>query len=191
MSIQSKRKMKDSFITILRNRQTTRTSFKEASNALSRIIAAEVESSLSEKVSEKIVLLPILRAGIALLPAFMNLFQQARIGFIGLQRDTQATPHLYYEKLPPLSSESQIIILDPMIATGGSVLLTLEHLTTLGGTPENYTVVGMIGTPQAMELIGKAYPQTKIILATIDEGLDDQKYIVPGLGDFGDRFFGC
>ena len=183
--------MKESLMNILRNRQTPMAAFKETSNALSRIIATEVKNSLSEDISEKIVLLPILRAGIALLPAFMDLFTQARIGFIGLQRDAQAVPYLYYEKLPSLSSESQVIILDPMIATGGSMLLTLEHLTTLGGNPENYTVVGMIGTPQAMEVIGKACPQAKIILGTIDEGLDDQKYIVPGLGDFGDRFFGC
>ncbi|MCB1082680.1 MAG: uracil phosphoribosyltransferase, partial [Simkania sp.] len=84
-----------------------------------------------------------------------------------------------------------IIILDPIIATGGSTLITLEKLTKSGSSPENITLVGMIAAPEGLEAIKQAFPAIEVKVSAIDKGLDDRKYIVPGLGDFGDRYFGC
>jgi uracil phosphoribosyltransferase len=198
--------MKESLITILRDRHTTMGEFKRASSKLSKIIAAEIACTIEEesmsvhsphkevmgkKVSQDVILVPILRAGMALLPSFMTFFENARVGFIGIHRDKEAHPHLYYEKIPLLTKNDRIIILDPMIATGGSTRLTLQKLTEAGGAAEKCTVVGMVGAPEGIESINKAYPKTHVIVAATDEGLDEKKYIVPGLGDFGDRFFGC
>ncbi len=180
--------------------------FKSASDKLSKIIAAEIactileepmsvhsphEEVMGKRVAQDVVLLPILRAGMALLPSFMPFFESARVGFIGIHRDSDAEPHLYYEKIPLLTPNDRIIILDPMIATGGSTLLTLQKINDAGGNLSKVTVVGMVGAPEGIEAIEKGFPETKVIVAAIDKGLDEKKYIVPGLGDFGDRFFGC
>ena len=180
--------MKPSLIATLRDRSATMEAFREASDKLSKIIAYEISNHVKE---EHVVLIPILRAGMALLPSFMNFFNHARVGFIGIHRDKEARPHLYYEKLPPLTINDSTIILDPMVATGGSTLLTLDKLIEHGANPNKMTVVGMIGAPEGVEAIQSKYPSAEVIIAAIDEGLDHKKYIVPGLGDFGDRFFGC
>jgi len=198
--------MKESLITILRDRHTTMGEFKRASGKLSKIIAAEIACTILEepmsihsplkevmgkRVAQDVVLVPILRAGMALLPSFMPFFENARVGFIGIHRDKDAKPHLYYEKIPLLTSNDRIIILDPMIATGGSTLLTLQKLVEANGDPTKVTVVAMVGAPEGIGAIKQAYPSAQVIVAAVDDGLDDKKYIVPGLGDFGDRFFGC
>lgn len=178
--------MKESLIATLRDRNTSMEAFREASHQLANLLAAEIALT-----HDQVLLLPILRAGMALLPSFMAVFKKARVSFIGIHRDKNAIPHLYYEKIPPLSSHDYTIILDPMVATGGSTLLTLEKIQEKGGNPAHCHVVGMIGAPEGVAAIKKFYPETKTTLAVLDKGLDAKKYIVPGLGDFGDRFFGC
>ena len=178
--------MRQTLLDILRDRNTSTVDFRMASDKLAQLIATDIAAP-----SEEVVLIPILRAGIALLHSFMQCFQSARVGFIGVQRDRQALPVLYYENLPALSKTDAIIILDPIIATGGSTLITLEKLTQSGGSPENITLVGMVAAPEGLEAIQKAFPAVEVKVSAVDQGLDDRKYIVPGLGDFGDRYFGC
>lgn len=179
---------KAELIAILRNRKTPMVEFKRISNQLAAIIAGEIKKEFS--TSDGIVLVPILRAGMALLTFFMHAFESARVGFIGIYRDEKAKPHLYYENLPTLSPSDQVIILDPMVATGGSTLVTIDKLLSAGASPSHITVVGMIGAPEGKEAILSAYPEINLRLAILDDKLNDRKYIVPGLGDFGDRFFG-
>jgi uracil phosphoribosyltransferase len=178
---------KNELITILRDRTISTVTFKRTSNALASIIAAEIKQELADW--EDVILLPILRAGMALLPSFMEAFEEASVGFVGIHRDKQAQPNLYYEKLPQITPHTHIIILDPMVATGGSTLLTLNKLTNAGAAPSHITIVSMIGAPEGKEVIHSAYPEANLRLAILDDHLDEKKYIVPGLGDFGDRFF--
>lgn len=174
-------------LAILRDRETSMVAFKKASDELSVLIAQNVKKELD---SESVVLVPILRAGMALLPTFMQTFEEARVGFIGIHRDEKAIPHLYYEKLPLLSEDDHVIILDPMVATGGSTIVTIEKLLSLDCAPSHISIVGMIGAPEGKEAILSRFPEVHFHLAILDERLDDKKYIVPGLGNFGDRFFG-
>lgn len=174
-------------LAILRDRETSMIAFKKASNELSILIAQNVKKELSP---EKVVLVPILRAGMALLPSFMQTFEEARVGFIGIHRDEKANPHLYYENLPTLSENDHMIILDPMVATGGSTIVTIEKLLSLGCDSSHISIVGMIGAPEGKEAILNRFPKVHFHLAILDKRLDEKKYIVPGLGDFGDRFFG-
>lgn len=198
--------MKASLLTKLRDRNTTMVDFRQASDKLAAIIAAEIASNILEepisihtplkeamgkKITQEVVLIPILRAGFALLPSFLRFFENARVGFIGIQRDKKASPHLYYEKIPLLTAKDRIIILDPIVATGGSTLMTLQKLTREGGSADKITLVGMVAAPEGLNAIRSAFPQVEIKVAAVDEGLDENKYIVPGLGDFGDRYFGC
>ncbi len=178
---------KNELITILRDRTISTVTFKRTSNALASLIAAEIKQELADR--EDVMLLPILRAGMALLPSFMEAFEAASVGFIGIHRDTQAHPNLYYEKLPQITPHTHVIILDPMVATGGSTLLALNKLIDAGATPSHITIVSMIGAPEGKEAIHSAYPEVNFRLAILDDHLDEKKYIVPGLGDFGDRFF--
>ncbi|MCP5505963.1 MAG: uracil phosphoribosyltransferase [Chlamydiales bacterium] len=174
-------------LAILRNRETPMVEFKKSAHALAKHIAQEVKQEIQ---AEEIVLVPILRAGMALLPPFMETFPKARVAFIGIHRDENAQPHLYYEKFPPFSENDHFIILDPMIATGGSTLLTLKKLLSLGAHPSRISIVSMIGAPEGKEAILAPYPKIHLHIAILDTKLDAKKYIVPGLGDFGDRFFG-
>lgn len=198
--------MKESLLTQLRDRHTSMVDFKRASDKLAGIIAAEIASSILEepisihtplketmgkKTTQDVVLIPILRAGFALLRSFLRFFENARVGFVGVQRDAEANPVLYYEKIPLLKASDRIIILDPIVATGGSTVITLEKLIAAGGSPDKITVVGMVGAPEGIKTIQKAFSEVEIKITAVDEGLDEHKYIVPGLGDFGDRYFGC
>lgn len=174
-------------LTILRDRNTSMAAFKKSANILAKLIAEETKQEIN---SPRIVLVPILRAGMALLPPFMDTFENARVGFIGIHRDESAHPHLYYEKIPPLTKEDHLIILDPMVATGGSTIVTLDKLLSLGAHSSNISIVAMIGAPEGKQAILSHIPDVHLHIAILDEKLDAKKYIVPGLGDFGDRFFG-
>ena len=125
-----------------------------------------------------------------LLPAFIKLFPDAPIGFFGIRRDEKtAEPHLYYENIPELTPNDHLFLLDPMIATGGSSLLALEKLWPRL-SPNQITLVGIISATPGILKIKKRFPVLRIIVAAEDPELNASSYIVPGLGDFGDRFFG-
>lgn len=179
--------MKAELLDQLRDRKISIENFRKISLTLSKLIALEIFQRIDPE--QRVVLVAILRAGLVLLPAFQDQFMGAPIGLIGIRRDEKtALPHLYYEKLPPLPGSSHILIFDPMLATGGSANLAINLLKAHG--KHRMTLISMIAAPQGIELIQKGHPEVSQYTASIDKGLDQKKYIVPGLGDFGDRYFG-
>ena len=198
--------MTSTLLTILRNKDTKISAFRKAARKLSFILAGRVMEQLEKdqitietpiaktngcKLKNNIVLIPILRSGIALLDTFFRFFEDAKIGFIGLKRDEQtAIPHLYYDNLPKIENSDDIIVLDPMIATGGSACAALKILKDMGLREEKMIFVAVIGTNEGIAKIQREFPKIKILCFQEDQKLNDKKYIVPGLGDFGDRYFG-
>lgn len=135
-----------------------------------------------------LVAVPILRAGLGMLDAVVELFPQVRVGYLGLERD-EATfePSEYYAKLPRLD-DAITFVLDPMLATGGSASAALDSVKKAGAT--KVRMVSIVSAPEGVEALQDAHPDVDIITATVDKELNPSAYIVPGLGDFGDRLFG-
>ncbi len=193
--------------TKLRDKNTPMAEFRAAADKLALVLVHQAaqflhvkqitvttpleQSAQGTELRENIVLVPILRSGLALLPAFLQYFPHARVGFVGLKRDEKtAIAHLYYKKLPPIKAEDQVLVLDPMIATGGSGASTLKIVTELGIRQEQIIFIGVIAATPGIEEINHEFPHVKVIVACRDQKLNAAKYIVPGLGDFGDRYFG-
>lgn len=198
---------KNILMTILRDQTTTMAEFRTAANQLAILLAQEtaeyvpvtpmsVTTPLSVSFTgmtqvTPLVLIPILRSGLALLPAFAMQYPNAKIGVFGLKRDEKtAIAHWYYKNMPKIDETDHIILLDPMIATGGSALAALNELSQMGIGQERITFVGVISATPGIEAIRAVYPNLRIITAANDPALNATKYIVPGLGDFGDRYFG-
>lgn len=196
--------MRESLLTVLRDEKTPIEGFREAAHELAALLAAEASSLVSEDpkmvktptgqakgalITRRVVLVPILRAGLVLLPAFLKFFPQAPISLIGIRREEDtAKPHLYFENITPLNPTDFVFILDPMIATGGSALLAIDDLIKKGAS--QMALVGIIGSKEGLEKIKNKHPDLTVIVAAQDPELNSRKYIVPGLGDFGDRYFG-
>jgi len=194
------------FLTALRDEQTKRPQFRFAASGLAEALAHRtiehlkiVTGSIKTPIAEAtgvwfrgdVVLVPILRSGLALLPAFIKYFSDAVVGFVGLRRDEKtAIAQLYYCKLPKIKNEDQVIILDPMIATGGTAIETIQILLKKGVAQEQIIFVAVVCAPEGLDKVSKLFPKVKFIVAARDKGLNDKKFIIPGLGDFGDRFFG-
>jgi uracil phosphoribosyltransferase len=193
-------------ITTLRNKNTSRATFRATTELLTQSLALQVlqrlrlqpitiETPLQETtgitLEQQPVLVPILRSGIAMLPPFLMYLNEARVGIVGVQRDEKtAKPHTYYSHLPSLTHDTPIIILDPMLATGGTLTATIALLLEHGAQEKNIIFVGIISAPPGVELIKKHYPHVPLIIAQHDPELNKDNFIEPGLGDFGDRFFG-
>lgn len=198
--------MKESLLTILRNKETTLSDFRAATKKLSSLMASEIAKSLKQEkvlvkttlasaqgyfLKEEVVLVPILRSGMALLPEFAYFFDRATIGFLGMKRNEETKkPFLYYENLPPINENKKILVLDPMIATGGSSTLALKILKEKGAFEKNLHLVGIIAALDGLQKVKKAFPKAHVHTVAVDKKLNKSKFIVPGLGDFGDRFFG-
>ncbi len=138
---------------------------------------------------KKLAFVPILRAGLGMVDGVLSLVPSARVGHIGLYRDPETLkPVEYYCKLPADIHEREVIVLDPMLATGGSAIDAISQIKNRG--PKSIKFMGIIGAPEGLEALCKAHPDVHIYLAALDEKLNDHGYIVPGLGDAGDRIFG-
>ncbi|MFC1653958.1 uracil phosphoribosyltransferase [Patescibacteria group bacterium] len=153
----------------------------------------EIETPLKEmkveKLADNVVVVPIFRAGLAMLFGAMKLLPKSKIGFVGLERDEKtALAREYYWKLPELNENSVVIITDPMLATGGSLRHVLKRV--LEHKVKEVRIVSVVSAPEGIEKIHKDFPNVKIFTAGVDEGLNDKAFIVPGLGDYGDRYFG-
>jgi uracil phosphoribosyltransferase len=158
-----------------------------------RIVPREIQTPLAalegSELSEQIGLVPILRAGLGMVEGFWELVPSAEVWHIGLYRDERTLkPVEYYNKLPVEPTVSVCIILDPMLATGGSATATVEVLKRWG--VRRIKFVGLIGSPEGIQRLHGAHPDVPIYLAAIDQGLNEFGYILPGLGDAGDRQFG-
>lgn len=198
--------MKEALITILRDKNTSLEAFRHAADELAGVLAIEASASIPKTAiqvetplgmtkgtafNKEILLIPILRSGLVLLNPFLHFYPAASVGFVGAARDeATAKAHLYYTHLPKFKEEHVIFILDPMIATGGSACLCFSLLKNLGAKESQIHLVSYIAAPEGIAHIHKEYPQITLHIAKIDDGLDANKWIVPGLGDFGDRYYG-
>lgn len=177
--------MKEELLSILRNRTIERTVFRETVQKLSHLLAKDYQTQ------EKIILVPILRSGLAMLFPFLELLPEVPVGFLGMFRNEKTLkPELYYKNLPKLSQDAKILLLDPMLATGGSIKLAISLLLREGILEKQIEIVSIIGSKMGVQSLKKDYPKVEQQIVAIDEKLDAQGMIVPGIGDFGDRFFG-
>mmetsp|Transcript_3525 Transcript_3525/g.8922 ORF Transcript_3525/g.8922 Transcript_3525/m.8922 type:complete len:217 (+) Transcript_3525:48-698(+) len=194
--------------TVIRDEDTPHPVFAEHARRLTRILAEEGIAQLPK--TRRTVMTPcgeyagvdlpdpssvcavsIVRAGDALLEAVRDVWPSLAVGKILIQRDEEtATPDLYYCKLPPRIENKFVLLLDPMLATGGSANLAIRKLTAAGVNPNRIVFLNVVCCPEGIQAVQRAHPEVKIVTCAIDDGLDERKYIVPGLGDFGDRYFG-
>lgn len=152
-------------------------------------IVTPVGTTPVQQFQGKFVFVTILRAGLAMLPAALQIIPTAPVGFLGLKRDeSTAIAKEYYRNLPAIDPETTAILADPMLATGGSMLHTLEQIASYH--PKEIRVVTVICAPEGIAKVQEKFPDITIVTAAVDEKLNDKKYILPGLGDFGDRYFG-
>jgi uracil phosphoribosyltransferase len=191
-------------ITILRDVDTNCETFRSAISLLSNIIAVElfVDLKLTEievqtplektkgfKLAQEVVIVPVLRAGLGMVNVFLQVIPDAKVGHIGLQRDEETLkPIAYYYKTPANLIEHEIVLVDPMLATGGSASAAISFLKKRGA--KNIIFACIVAAPGGINRINKDHPDVKIFGAALDRELNDKGYILPGLGDAGDRTFG-
>lgn len=141
------------------------------------------------EIQESIVFVPVLRAGLSMLFPARDFLPWAPVGFIGLERDEQtAIAREYYQKFPENLQDKLVLVLEPMLATGGSLTDTIAALEKKGA--RSITAVCIVAAPEGIQIVEQKYPHVRIYTAAVDSHLNEQKFIVPGLGDFGDRYFG-
>lgn len=198
--------MKSSIYTILRDTNTSTADFRRAAEQAATLLACETLQHIEEeaiaietpvarttgyKPKRSIVLVPILRSGLALLPSFLHFFEDARVGFVGCRRnETTAVAEEYYRNFPKINTDDTVIILDPMLATGGSSKDAISALIESGVPEKNIIAAYLVGAPEGKSFLETSFPGMTIVVGALDQKLNDKKYIVPGLGDFGDRYFG-
>lgn len=153
------------------------------------IVETPLAAATCRMIDTDLVVVPILRAGVGMLDGILDLLPTARVGFVGLFRDEETKePVTYYERFPPQIKGGTSIVIDPMLATGGSTVAALDLLKQRGA--EDIIVICIVTCPEGIATVEAAHPDVPIFAAAIDTGLDERSYIVPGLGDAGDRLFG-
>ncbi|MGX7077616.1 uracil phosphoribosyltransferase [Globicatella sanguinis] len=195
-------------LTIIRDKNTSTKQFREVTNEIAMLMAyeitrdlpledVEIETPLVKSVQKqiagkKLAIIPILRAGLGMVDGMVDLIPAARIGHIGLYRDEDTLEAVeYFAKFPQDISERRLFVVDPMLATGSSAIAALDLLTSKYNVqPENITFVCLVSAPEGVKAFQEAYPDVDLYTAALDERLNDHGYILPGLGDAGDRIFG-
>jgi uracil phosphoribosyltransferase len=183
----------DGALNVLRNRKVSNALFRKATHEVSRHLMRRLHTLLRTRGvrSEEVVIVIILRAAVGMLSAAIETFPDAPVGVLGLGRNERTKRAFrYLEKLPPISKRSTVVILDPMLATGGSAETAVLRLILRGADLKKVYFVGVIGAPEGLSRLAKKIPKNHIMLAALDDCLNEQAMIVPGLGDFGDRYFG-
>lgn len=192
-------------LTLMRKKSTSSSLFRSLLKEISslmmfeitkdlKLVSVEIETpitSCKQQIleNENIVLVPILRAGLGLIPGFLDILPLAKIGHIGIYRDHSSNSTIeYYFKMPSSIKDSELFIIDPMIATGNSSSAAISRLKSTG--PKSIKLVSLLCSPEGLEQITMNHPDVKIYTAAIDKKLDEKGYIFPGLGDAGDRLFG-
>lgn len=192
------------YLTRLRDRETQPDEFREASDKIITLLLYEttrdlrveshriqtpIEQTTGQEIADRVVAVPILRAGLGLMSPVLNLLPNVTVGYIGLERDERtAVASRYYVKLPPDIKGKVAIILDPMLATGGTACKAVEILKEY--QPASVRLICVVAAPEGIYALQEAYPDVEIFAAAKDRQLNAQKYIMPGLGDYGDRLFG-
>ncbi len=188
----------------LRDKSTPSTTFRRLARRVGLILASEaardlpaldgfVETPLErapvKRLARRVVAVPILRAGLGMLESFLEIVPEAEVGYCGLERNEQtAVARRYYEKLPKDLGSATVFVLDPMLATGGSAAMAIEGLQALGA--RSVRLLSIVAAPEGVAALEKAAPDTIVWTAALDRELNARKYILPGLGDFGDRLYG-
>ena len=188
----------------LRDARTTPPAFRRAANRISVLLAAEALRDLPSSattvttplgpadgrvVETDVVVVPVLRAGLGMLDAVLELLPTARVGHIGLQRDeATAIASKYYSKLPPGLAKSHVLMIDPMLATGGSAAAAIDLIKAAGATA--ISMICIVSAPEGVSLLERVHPDVAVYTPVVDKHLNAHKFIVPGLGDFGDRLYG-
>ena len=191
-------------LAILRDATTPPELFRRMAVRISLLLAAAATKDLpvaqvsvtsplgpadGRRVTGDVVVVPVLRAGLGMLDAILELIPSARVGHIGLQRDEiTAVASRYYSKLPSNLHDSYVLMIDPMLATGGSAVVALDMLRDVGA--RRARMICIVAAPEGIELVERHHPDVEIYTPVVDRGLNDHKFIVPGLGDFGDRLYG-
>lgn len=191
-------------LTLLRRKETTTKDFRETLEEIAGLMAYEITRDLpvkpvtietpigkcvTEELAVDVVLVPVLRAGLGMVDGIRNLIPAARVGHIGMYRDhVTLKPMTYYSKFPDNMPDAFVLVLDPMLATGGSSSAAITVLKDHGA--KVIKLVCVVGAPEGVERIEKDHPDVQVYLAGFDEKLNEHGYIVPGLGDAGDRLFG-
>ena len=190
---------------LLRDVTTTTQMFRQLVNELTLLLTYEATKDLADEEIEietplertaarrisgkKVAVCPILRAGVGMLDAVLSLVPGARVGFIGLFRDEETLePVEYFVKLPGDISDRDVILLDPMLATGNSTAAAIETVKRAGAT--SIRLIALIAAPEGIERVHRQHPEVPIVVASVDRGLNDKGFILPGLGDAGDRLYG-
>lgn len=192
-------------LTIIRNKETGTKTFREVVNEIARLMAYEVSRDMpvedveietplvkttqQQLAGKKVVIVPILRAGLGMVDGMLDLIPAAKVGHMGVYRDEEThEPVEYFCKMPQEIDERLLLIVDPMLATGGSALASIEALKNRGA--KDIKLVVLVAAPEGIKRVQKEHPDVDIYTAAIDEKLNDNAYIEPGLGDAGDRLFG-
>jgi len=194
----------DDVLARLRDRTTPPDTFRRLARRVGLLLAVEatrdlpalegsvetpLETATVRRLAVRVVAVPVLRAGLGLLDAFLDLIPTAQVGYFGLERNEQtAVARRYYEKVPGALEEAVVYLLDPMLATGGSAALAVDGLRGLGA--RRGRLLSVVAAPEGVAHLEAAEPDVEIYTAALDRGLNDKKYILPGLGDFGDRLYG-
>ncbi|EPH13305.1 uracil phosphoribosyltransferase [Facklamia hominis] len=195
-------------LTIIRNKNTSTKVFREVTEEIAMLMAYEITRDLpledveietplikttqKQIAGKKLAIVPILRAGLGMVDGINRLIPAARIGHIGLYREHETLRIVeYFAKLPQDIDERRVFVVDPMLATGGSSVAALTLLTEKYGVdPHQITFVCLVAAPEGVKVVQEAFPMVDIYTAALDERLDENSYILPGLGDAGDRIFG-
>lgn len=192
-------------LTIIRNKNTGTKVFREVANEIAELMVYEITRDLAMEDVEvetpmgpaiekqlsgkKLAVVPILRAGLGMVDGVLELIPAAKVGHIGMYRDEKTLqPHEYFVKLPADIDQRQLFIVDPMLATGGSAIMAIDALKKRGAT--SMRLVVLVAAPEGVKAVQEAHPDVDIYAAGLDDGLNEEGYIYPGLGDAGDRLFG-
>ncbi len=192
-------------ITMMRRKETTTKDFRELANEISLLMAyevtrdlpledVEIETPICKTVTKQVAgrsigVVPILRAGLGMVDGILTLVPNAKVGHVGLYRDPEThQPVEYYCKLPVDAEERTLIVVDPMLATGGSAVAAIQFLKDRGC--KDIKLMNLLAAPEGVKAVTDAHPDVEVYIAALDEKLNDHAYIVPGLGDAGDRLFG-
>lgn len=192
-------------VSLLRDRETPPKLFQELVDEISSLMAYEVfrdletveyaletplEAAVGHRIrGERLTLVPVLRAGLGMVEGVRDLVPRARVGHVGLRRDHDTLePVDYYFKIPPEPARQRFVVLDPMVATGGSAAAAVEFLEEAGA--ERIRVVCVVAAPEGVDRLARSHPEVEVYAAALDRELTDEGYILPGLGDAGDRLYG-
>ena len=191
-------------LTQMRKKETGTKDFRQNLDEIAGLMAFEITRDLpvnavtittpvreceTSELAKDIILVPILRAGLGMVNGICNLIPTVKVAHVGLYRDEETLkPHVYFEKYPKGIEDAIVMIVDPMLATGGSAVAAIDMVKQQGA--KNIRLVCLVGVPEGVAAVENAHPDVDIYLAALDEKLNEKGYIVPGLGDAGDRIFG-